>query len=200
MIQKYASENQIPSRLISDSVTLGKVTEEAVQHKKQFVEDLQLEISYTLSANSMIMATSIVSAIILNNRTGATSEEDILKKLQWAYHEILARDGLTGINIQPSIATLRASLIYLKEFLESKKKNSFEPQIKANKDYKNILMLAYYRNNLSHLFINEAYIACALKALGGNTSDDMSVVSVQRLWEQTDFLAKIFKEEFIVRD
>jgi len=40
-----------------------------------------MEISYTLSDNSMIMATSIVSAIILNNRTGATSEEDILKQM-----------------------------------------------------------------------------------------------------------------------
>jgi len=43
------------------------------------------------------------------------------------YHEILARDGLTGMNIKPTIGTLRTALVFLKEFLESKKKDSFEP-------------------------------------------------------------------------
>jgi hypothetical protein len=33
-----------------------------------------------------------------------------------------------------------------------------EPKIVANKDYKNILMLAYYRNILVHHFMHESYI------------------------------------------
>lgn len=44
-------------------------------------------------------------------------------------------------------------------------------QIKAKGDYKNILMLAYYRNNLSHIFINESFIACAIESFGENISE-----------------------------
>ena len=29
-----------------------------------------------------------------------------------------------------------------------------------------MLMLAYYKNSLVHIFLNEAYIACALQAFG----------------------------------
>jgi len=40
-----------------------------------------------------------------------------------------------------------------------KKKDIFQPRVIPKVDYKNILLLAYYRNNLIHLFINEAFIA-----------------------------------------
>lgn len=36
-------------------------------------------------------------------------------------------------------------------------------------------MLSYYRNNLVHLFINEAYIACSLVAFGESISREEGV-------------------------
>lgn len=105
---------------------------------------------------------------------------------------------MTGLNVQPSMATLRTALSLLSGYLEKKKGNT-EHQIKPNIDYKNILMLAYYRNNLTHVFINEAYIACSLTAFGMTVGEEQGI-SLQRLWEQTEFLAKIFKHEFVVRD
>jgi glycerol-3-phosphate O-acyltransferase len=39
------------------------------------------------------------------------------------------------------------------------------------KDFKNIMMLAYYRNNLVHVFINDAYISCALEAFGESVTE-----------------------------
>ena len=56
-----------------------------------------------------------------------------------------------------------------------KKQNVFEPQVKALKDYKNILMLAYYRNSLVHCFINEAYIACSLRSFGEFVSKEEGI-------------------------
>jgi glycerol-3-phosphate O-acyltransferase len=41
-----------------------------------------------------------------------------------------------------------------------------DPLVYSKHDYKNILMLSYYRNNLAHVFINEAYIACTLVGFG----------------------------------
>lgn len=79
------------------------------------------------------------------------------------------------------------------------KKDVFSPYVKANMDYKNILMLAYYRNNLVHLFLNEAYIATTLQAFGDQISMTQGI-TVKRLWEQTSFLIGVLKDEFIVRN
>jgi glycerol-3-phosphate O-acyltransferase len=61
------------------------------------------------------------------------------------------------------------------------------------------MMLAYYRNSLVHLFVNDAYIACALEAFG-ETINSSEGVSLQRLWEQTQFISDILRDEFMVRD
>jgi hypothetical protein len=60
-------------------VVQGKITEEGLQLKSKFIEDLQSEIVYTLSENSMIMATSMLSSIILTNRKEGHNEEELLK-------------------------------------------------------------------------------------------------------------------------
>ena len=66
---------------------------------------------------------------------------------------------------------LRTTLKLLSGFLE-KKKDVFELQIKAQKAYKNVMMLSYYRNNLVHIFLAEAYIACSLLGFGENISEE----------------------------
>ena len=79
------------------------------------------------------------------------------------------------------------------------KKDVFSPFVKVSGDYKNIQMLAYYRNNLVHLFTNESYLATALQAFGEQMIQTEGV-SLKRLWEQTEFLIRILKDEFVVRD
>ena len=86
----------------------------------------------------------------------------------------------------------------MQQFIE-RKKDIFEPSVTAKKDYKNILMLAYYRNNLIHLFLNEAYISCALQAFGESSTLNQGI-TVQRLWEQTEFIVNILRDEFMVRE
>jgi glycerol-3-phosphate O-acyltransferase len=49
----------------------------------------------------------------------------------------------------------------LKDFIESKR-DIYEPATSNKYGEKSIIMLAYYRNNLTHLFINEAEIACSI--------------------------------------
>jgi len=56
-------------------------------------------------------------------------------------------------------------------------------------------MLAYYRNNIAHVFLNEAYIACSIEAFGENLSEEEGI-SLQRVWEQTEFISKLLRDEF----
>ena len=60
-------------------------------------------------------------------------------------------------------------------------------------------MLAYYRNNIVHVFLNEAYIATSIEAFGENLSEEEGI-PLQRIWEQTEFLSKVLKDEFQVRN
>jgi glycerol-3-phosphate O-acyltransferase len=60
---------------------------------------------------------------------------------------------------------ITTSLRYLERYLD-RKRNVFEPSVSAKKDYKNIIMLAYYRNQLIHVFLHDAEIACSILGFG----------------------------------
>ena len=93
---------------------------------------------------------------------------------------------------------IKKGLAYLKDFIESKRE-IFEPLVSAKQGEKSILMLSYYRNNLTHVFINEAEIACTL--LGFSISKDANTgVSIDEAWKKTQFLKMLLNEEFVLRD
>jgi len=60
-----------------------------------------------------------------------------------------------------------------------------------------VLMLSYYRNNLVHVFINEAEVACAL--LGFSIQKE-SGFPLDQVWKRVQFLKTLLNEEFVVRD
>jgi glycerone phosphate O-acyltransferase/fatty acyl-CoA reductase len=124
-----------------------------------------MELAFSLNDNLVIMSTNIVASILLMRRQGGMKEDDLLEKTTWLFKEIQARNGSMSMNVALSKTSLRTSLKYLQNFIDMKK-DTFSPYIKANMDYKNILMLAYYRNNLIHLFLSECYVATSMYAFG----------------------------------
>lgn len=83
----------------------------------------------------------------------------------WLYDEIRAKNQEVSIQRAPSEEMVEKSLKRLENLVETKRE-VLEPQIQAKKNYNNIIMLSYYRNNLVHVFINEAEIACTLIGIG----------------------------------
>lgn len=144
------------------------------------------------------MSTQMVASILISRRQGGISEEELVRKCDWLFQEIRVRGGQMSLNTNPTKNTVKNALSHLKSFIETKK-DVFSPQVKANRDYKNILMLAYYRNGLIHLFLNEAYIAASLLSFGFQTAESQGV-SVGRLWDQTEFLVNVLRDEFMVRN
>lgn len=60
------------------------------------------------------------------------------------------------------------------------------------------MMLSYYRNNLTHVFINEAEIACTL--LGMSSINDLSKgISIDDVWNKVHYLRDLLSEEFVLR-
>eukprot|EP00347_Sterkiella_histriomuscorum_P008623 403344386 len=155
-------------------------------------------LALTLTDNLVIMSTQMVASIIISKRQGGITEDELVQKVGWLYDEIFIRGGQMSLNTKPTKATIKTALNLLKSFIETKK-DVFSPQVKANRDYKNILMLAYYRNGIVHMFLNEAYIAASLLAFGQSTAESQGVL-LTRLWDQTEFLINNLKDEFMVRN
>lgn len=74
---------------------------------------------------------------------------------------MLSTEGL------PSVNTLKIGLTHLKDYL-SRRRDIYEPLIKPKVDYKNILMLGYYRNPLNYVYFNEGVILVSVLSFGGD--------------------------------
>jgi glycerol-3-phosphate O-acyltransferase len=57
----------------------------------------------------------------------------------------------------------------LKEYLK-KKRDIIEIAVVPNIDYKNYLMLAYYRNPINHIFFNESIIVVSMFSFGSDSA------------------------------
>ena len=57
----------------------------------------------------------------------------------------------------------------------------------------------FYSNTLTHMFVMESFVACAISAFGHQLAWKEGV-SIERLWEETNFLMKLCEKEFIVKD
>lgn len=84
----------------------------------------------------------------------------------------------------------------MSDFIEIKG-NIVQPEYNEGKGPKSIMMLTYYRNNLVHVFINEAEIATSLISL---TNNQIRSTDFETLYQKSQFLKEILNEEFVLRD
>ena len=134
------------------------------QHRVSTVdEDFKHEVTYqlskelyeSLSKNTVIMSTGPLATVLLEYRKGI-SNENLVNQVEYIYQELEARNALVAENLAANRGTTSA-MVLLNEFVK-KKRDVFEPFVSPKIDYKNILMLAYYRNTLVHVFLKEMII------------------------------------------
>lgn len=161
------------------------------ENRREVVNQLGTDLIRVINDNLVIMPTSIVASIILMNRKGLI-EETLVKKTEWLIPEILKRGG--KVTTEFVLVTAKQAVSHLDNLLE-KKRDIFHPSYTAKNDFKNIILLSYYRNMLGHLFFNEALIACSLVAYGFELAWKDGV-PIERLWESTGFLQKLIGKEW----
>lgn len=126
----------------------------------KITNDLGLKIVHTMQSNVRIMPTTLVAAMILLNRKGI-NEEDLHKKVIWLGTSLVQRGVPITTEGLPSSNTVKIGLTHLNDYLD-KKRDIIFPKIIPNVDYKNILMLWYYRNPLNHIFFNEGCLLASI--------------------------------------
>ena len=159
---------------------------------------LGVEIVNRLQEKVVIMATSIVSAVLLMHRR-VIAEEEIIKKVEWIRNEIQARGfKVGGIDSGSAQVAVRNALAHLSQII-SYRKDLFQPSVCANSDFKSILLLSYYRNALVPVFAKEAVIVSTLYSFGEIISSEEGIQE-SRLVEESLFLSSLLQDEFIIRE
>jgi len=65
----------------------------------------------------------------------------------------------------PNANTTKIGIQHLSDYID-KKRDILEPNVIPKVDYKNFLMLGYYRNPLNHVFFNEGLIIVSIYSYG----------------------------------
>ena len=135
--------------------------------RKGVIRDLAYEIEYRLTDKLVCLSTSIVSSLMLWSRKGI-SEDTLITKVHWLCQRIAERGGILpfGCDISGSTIATKSAVNLLSGILIKSKKNIFEVEVTSDTEYKNVLMLHYYRNGLIHVFILEAIVCVVLAGFG----------------------------------
>ena len=162
--------------------------------EKLITSHLGYTLIYKLTQNVMIMPTAVWAAILLMHRKGITQEE-LINQVDFLLKEIRYKNAMMPATCNNAKVWVQKGTFHLNETV-SKKKDVFEPRVTPNVDYKNILLLSYYRNTLIHLFIQEAFVSCSLF---GFTAEQIYKIGVTRedLWDKVFFISNLMRNEFV---
>jgi glycerol-3-phosphate O-acyltransferase len=86
----------------------------------------------------------------------------------------------------------------LSEFIK-RKKDVFEPSVSPRVDYKNILMLSYYKNNIMQFFTLESMLAVSLFGFGHQVAWKEGIKKT-KLYEQIQFISDLLSEEYVIEE
>ena len=145
------------------------------------------------------MPTAMVATMLLMSRKGI-SEDSLISQIEWLSNEITFRGHKIGCISEGSAPiAVRNAINHLEHIVTKTKKDIFELSVTPKVDYKNILLLSYYRNTLMHVFANEAFCACAISSFGHQMAWKEGVPQ-ERLFEECLFLVRLFKNELVLKE
>lgn len=160
------------------------------------VDQIKARIINDLNKNSIVMPTNILASILLMHRKGV-SEELLIARSDWLAQELLKRNKRIGSLSDTSAHIPVRNGIKLLENIVRKRKDMFNLSITPKEDYKNLLLLGYYRNALLNTFASEAIMISALASFGHQIAWKEGV-DKKRLFEENYFLINLFEKEFLV--
>lgn len=164
--------------------------------QKLITNSLGYQLIYRLMDNLIIMPTSICASILLMHRKGI-SEDELIKQVGYLIDVLKSKNAILPSYCNRAESCVKKGTYHLNETV-SKKKDIFEPRVIPKVDYKNILLLSYYRNNLIHLFINEAFISCALFGFGHHKCWEQGV-DRKDLFDKVIFISTLLRNEFVLK-
>lgn len=172
---------------------------ETEKDRISITNDLGLDIIYTMQKHVRMMPTILVASMLLLHRKGI-SEDELEKRVKWLGQDLQQRGIMLSTEGLPSTNTLKIGLTHLKDYL-NRRRDIVEPAIVPfpKMDYKNVLMLGYYRNPLNHVYFNEGVVAVSMLSFADKQPwTDLSGIIADALYQRASFLANLLKREEVI--
>lgn len=156
------------------------------------------QLIYDINAQSVWAPLAIVGSLLLTYRTGILRQH-LSDKVEWLVNEISRRQtGYEEWMVEhPPAQMTSLALERVQAHIEDRKDMISCP------DKNGVLLLAFYRNRLIHLFVRDSFLMTAFGSLVDGDVSDASLrdcgVSVQDLFGAAEFLVHVIGKEFVYK-
>lgn len=162
--------------------------------RRQLVNVLSYQTMYRINMITAALPTALVVTSLLTHEGRGMSKSDLVQKVEWLRSIILNRGGKVVTfhgntsNVVDKVALLLSGAIgrhvHVLEMIYTPIKR-FE--------------LSYYRNQVIHLFVSEAIIACCLYRFKASDKRKLTRVPLNELMASAQTLSRTLKHEFIYK-
>ncbi|KAI8331761.1 putative acyltransferase [Chlamydoabsidia padenii] len=147
---------------------------------------------------SVVMPSALVGTVILTLRGRGVGRSELIRRVDWLVRIITAKGGQVSEFHEMSTGDIvdRTLLIHKDLIGERKGKDILEPTFYGINPFE----LSYYRNQIIHLFVEEAIVCAALYTVvkkGGGKA--MQRMEYGQLLEEVSFLSSLLKLDMIYK-
>jgi len=136
--------------------------------------------------------TALVATTLLTFREGL-SMNDLVSKVNWLREEIVNRGGL--IAHEGETQDLVNYGLKLLDNLVETQRGIFVPKT-SNGDFRSLLILSYYRNELLHHFIGEGILSVAIATVSALNDADLKI-DIKKVIAEAEYLSDLLSLEFV---
>ena len=192
---------------------------EREQDKSMAIRHLATRVAFELNRAAVVMPTSMLAAIILMFR-GGIDRAGLKLKMEWLHNEILSRGERVEWEVElrsngeSTEDILNHCLELLGKLVLEHRNRVYEPALGRDEELKNLLLLGFYRNQVTHTFFAECLCACAVYSMRDPLTESAFTLSpppvglassrnknagIDRklLLKEIDFLYSLFEKEFV---
>ncbi|KAJ3218193.1 hypothetical protein HDU67_006455 [Dinochytrium kinnereticum] len=166
-----------------------------VDHKNLLLQTLGYQVLSSINAVSVVMPTALVGTVILTLRGRGVGRDELIRKVNQLRRTVNLKGGNVADFGGKSTTWVVDRAIQVLRDLIGQRQDLLEPVYYPVKRFE----LSFYRNQVIHLFINEAILSTAMYATvkAGGPVHNQRIVITPNLENDVSFISQLLKSEFI---
>ncbi|KAJ3104187.1 hypothetical protein HDU97_009442 [Phlyctochytrium planicorne] len=189
----FSLQEYIGSETVRRGVGFNAVTN--VDHRNLLLQTLGYQVLSSINAVSVVMPTALVGTVILTLRGRGVGRDELIRKVNWLRKTVTLKGGNVADFGGKSTTWVVDRAIQVLRDLIGQRQDLLEPVYYPVKRFE----LSFYRNQVIHLFINEAILSTAMYATvkAGGPVHNQRIVITPNLENDVSFISQLLKSEFI---
>ncbi|KAJ3165168.1 hypothetical protein HK101_000288 [Irineochytrium annulatum] len=159
------------------------------------LQTLGYHVLSNINAVSVVMPTALVGTIILTLRGRGVGRDELVRKVTWLKRTVSLKGGnVADFGGKSTMWVVERAIQVLRDLI-GQRQDLLEPVYYPVKRFE----LSFYRNQVIHLFINEAILSTAMYATvkAGGPVRNQRILIYPDLETDVSFISQLLKSEFI---